>query len=248
MEYLVPELLNTYPHDTSAFTEGLLFHDGYLYESVGLEGQSDFRKVELETGEVLQQVDQSPDIFSEGLALVDDHLIQLTWKNEMAFVYDLDTFNLVNTLSYTGEGWGLCYDGDVLWMSNGTENLTAYDPTSFEPLQQILVTYQGYPVSQVGTANGLTLRQINELECVDDNIYANVWFTDYILRIDKLTGDVTGVVDASNLLTPDERAELVSGSVLNGIAYDSETDTFLLTGKLWPKLFEVQFVRPEPMG
>jgi glutaminyl-peptide cyclotransferase len=248
IEYLTPNVLNTYPHDPDAFTQGLLLHDGYLYESAGLEGESDLRKVELETGEVIQQVDQAPEIFSEGLALVDDQLIQLTWKHETAFVYNLDTFEQLDTFSYAGEGWGLCYDGDALWLSDGTDILTAYDPQTFEVVEQVRVTYQGYSVAQVGTPNGRTLASINELECVGGLIYANVWYTDYILRIDSAGGQVTGVIDASNLLTPDERAALDSGAVLNGIAYNPENDTFYLTGKHWPKLFEVQFVVSEVVG
>ena len=244
IEFLVPEVLNTYPHDISAFTEGLIYHDGLLYESAGETGQSDLREVELKTGKVLRRTLLSPDSFAEGLALVDNRLIQLTWKEETAFIYDVDRFKQVDTFSYTGEGWGLCYDGEVLWKSDGTDTLTAHDPQTFAPVRELPITYQGYSLNQIATENGRTLNLVNELECVDGLIYANVWFTDYILRIDPTSGNVTGIIYASNLLTADERTAILAidtDSVLNGIAYNPDSQTFYLTGKNWPKLFEVQF-------
>jgi glutamine cyclotransferase len=244
VEYLLPKVLNTYPHDTTAFTEGLLYHDGKLYESAGETGKSDLREVDLETGEVLRRTLLDESSFAEGLALVDDRLIQLTWKEETAFVYDLNSFKQVDTFSYMGEGWGLCYDGDLLWKSDGTSTLTAHDTDTFAEVRDVVVTYQGYPVDQVATQTGRTLGLINELECVDGYIYANVWFTDYILKIDPETGDVFGVINASQLITDEERQALLSqdtDSVLNGIAYNPEAETFYLTGKNWPSLFEVQF-------
>lgn len=247
VEYLLPKVLNTYPHDTTAFTEGLLYHDGKLYESAGETGKSDLREVDLKTGEVLQRTLLSPESFAEGLAMVDDRLIQLTWKEETAFIYDLDTFQQEAAFSYTGEGWGLCYDGNLLWKSDGTSTLTAHDTDTFAEVRDVVVTYQGYPVDQVATQTGRTLGQINELECADGFIYANVWFTDYILKIDPETGDVTGVINASQLITDEERQALMSvdtDSVLNGIAYNPDTETFYLTGKNWPSLFEVQFEPP----
>jgi glutamine cyclotransferase len=244
VEFLVSKVLNTYPHDTTAYTEGLIFHDGKLYESAGETGQSDVREVELKTGKVLRRTLLSPESFAEGLALVDNRLIQLTYHEQTAFIYDLDSFKQVDTFSYNGEGWGLCYDGAVLWQSNGTDTLTAYDPQTFAPVRDLPVTYQGYSLNQVVTETGRTMNLVNELECVDGFIYANIWFTDFILRIDSATGNVTGVIDASKLLTEDERAALLAKDtdyVLNGIAYNPDSQTFYLTGKSWPKLFEVQF-------
>jgi glutamine cyclotransferase len=248
IEFLVPEVLNTYPHDTTAFTEGLIYHDGLLYESAGETGQSNLREVELKTGKVLRQTLLSPDSFAEGIALVDKRLIQLTWREQTAFIYDLDSFKQVDTFSYTGEGWGMCYDGDVLWRSDGTDTLTAHDSQTFAPVRTLPITYQGYSLNQIATENGRPLNLVNELECVDGLIYANVWFTDYILRIDPTSGNVTGIIDASKLLTEDERSAILAkdtDSVLNGIAYNPDSQTFYLTGKNWPKLFEVKFT---PVG
>jgi glutaminyl-peptide cyclotransferase len=219
----------------------LVFHNGLLYESTGQYGDSDVRQVNIESSEVLQQTDVEAAYFAEGLALVDDRLIQITWKEETAFIYDLETFEPVGTFDYSGEGWGLCYDGEVIWMSDGTDTLTARDPETFEVVREVTVTFEEYSLSQMVTEDGRDLSAINELECVDGSVYANVWFTDYILQIDTETGAVTSIVGASDLLTVEERAALPSGAVLNGIAYNDETETFLLTGKYWPKLFEVQF-------
>ncbi|MEO8612144.1 MAG: glutaminyl-peptide cyclotransferase [Chloroflexota bacterium] len=244
VEYLVPEVLNTYPHDTTAFTEGLIYHDGLLYESAGETGKSDLREVELKTGKVLRRTLLSPDSFAEGLALVDNRLIQLTWREQTAFIYDPDSFKQVDTFTYDGEGWGLCYDGDVLWRSDGTDTLTAHDSQTFATIRKLPITYQGYSLNEVATQNGRPINLVNELECVDGLIYANVWFTDYILRIDPATGDITGIIDASQLLTKDERAAILAQDtdfVLNGIAYNPDSQTFYLTGKSWPKLFEVKF-------
>ncbi|MBZ0285577.1 MAG: glutaminyl-peptide cyclotransferase [Anaerolineae bacterium] len=230
LELLVPEVISVRPHDTSSYTQGLLLYNGYLYESAGQEGESDVRKVDPLTGEVLQKAELNAEIFAEGLALVDDQLIQLTWKNGYAFVYDRETFDYLKAFQYFGEGWGLCYDGGSLWMSNGSSNLYMLDPETFGQQQIRRVTLLGLPIDA-----------LNELECVGDAIYANIYLTDRIVRIDKATGNVTGVIDAAGLLTPEESALLSSGEVLNGIAYDAENDTFLITGKHWPKLFEVRF-------
>ena len=227
---LEPQVLNTYPHDSNAFTQGLLLHDGLFYESTGLRGRSSLRKVEPETGEVAEQISIPQPYFAEGLALVDDKLIQLTWEAEEAFVYNLN-FERTGTFNYTGEGWGLCYDGENLYMSDGSATIDRRDPETFEVLEEVKVRLRGAPVVL-----------LNELECVDDSIYANVWQTDSIVRIDKGSGQVTGRIDASGLLTDEERANLGSGGVLNGIAYNAEDETFYLTGKLWPKVFEVNFV------
>ena len=241
VEFLQTEVLNAYPHDSGSFTQGLVFHNGLLYESAGQYGDSDIRQVDIESSEIIQQTDVEAAFFAEGLALVDDRLIQITWKEQTAFIYDLETFEPLGTFDYTGEGWGLCYDGEVIWMSDGTDTLTARDPETFEVVREVQVTFEEYRLSQMVTEDGRALSEINELECVDGSVYANVWFTDYILEIDTETGAVTSIVGATELLTAEERASLPSGAVLNGIAYNDETETFLLTGKYWPKLFEVQF-------
>lgn len=239
------EVLNTYPHDTAAYTQGLVFFEDELYESTGnccpsYSLESDLRRVEIETGEVLQSVTQDPSIFSEGLALVEDRLIQITWRENIAFVYDLETFELVESFEYDTEGWGLCYDGEALYMSDGSDLIYQRDPETFEVLDELTVTF-----------DGISVTQINELECVDDYIYANVWREDFILQIEKSTGDVVGIVDARGLLEgagldEDEAAVIEEGrDVLNGIAYNPETETFYITGKRWPRLFEVNFIPVE---
>ncbi len=230
VEILLPEVVATYPHDPTAYTQGLLLHDGVLYESTGQYGESDLRRVEIETGEVLQRVPVSANYFAEGLALVDDRLIQLTWQSGVAFVYDRETFEPIEQFEYDTEGWGLCYDDAVLWMSDGTDNLYQRDPQTFQLLEMTPVTLNGSPVAL-----------LNELECVGEVIYANIYLRDLIVRIDKATGQVTGIIDASSLLTLEERAPLARGEVLNGIAYNAEAETFYLTGKHWPRLFEVTF-------
>ena len=228
---LRPDVLAVYPHDTDAFTQGLLLHEGSLYESTGRYGQSTLREVELVSGEVLRQYELPDEYFGEGLALVDDRLIQITWQEGSAFVYDLATFDLIDTFSYDGEGWGLCYDGKHLYMSDGTPIVYQRDPRTFDITGQITVTAQGEPIDQ-----------INELACVDDDIYANVWQTDVIIRFDKASGDINALIDARGLLTAEQRANLPPGGVLNGIAHNPDDDVFYITGKLWPSLFEVRFV------
>jgi len=225
------------PHDPRAFTQGLLIHDGFFYESTGLYGQSTLRKVDMQTGEVLQQLSLPAEFFAEGLALVGERLIQLTWQEQVAFVYDLETFERRETFTYIGEGWGLCYDQetDKLYMSNGSHVLYVRDPKTFRVLRQLEVVLDDVPI-----------RNLNELECVGDSIYANIWFSDQILRIDKQTGRITAIIDASNLLTPEEREAVGRAGTLNGIAYDPETERFFLTGKLWQWLFEVDFVPELP--
>jgi glutaminyl-peptide cyclotransferase len=227
-EHLRVQVLATYPHDPTAFTEGLIWRDGMLYESTGLYGRSTLRRVNLETGQVLQQTPLDPRLFGEGVADVGDNLIQLTWRENRALVYDLDSLQKVLEYQYPGEGWGLCYDGSRLVMSDGSSTLTFRDPQTFEPIGTLPVTVGGSPIDQ-----------INELECVGDHVYANVWMTDTILRINADTGQVDATIDASGLLTPEEKQ---GADVLNGIAYDPDDGTFLITGKLWPKLFKVQFV------
>ncbi|MBI5666739.1 MAG: glutaminyl-peptide cyclotransferase [Chloroflexi bacterium] len=245
VELLVPEVLDTFPHDPASFLQGLVLHDGLFYESAGQYGQSSLRQVEPETGDVLRRVDVPAQYFAEGLALVDDRLIQITWKEQTALVYDLETFEQVDTFTYEGEGWGLCYDGDRLYMSDGTDTLTIRDPETFEVTGDLTVMLEGQPVS-AWSFQGSPLDLLNELECVGDDIYANIWQTDLIARIDKTTGSITAMIYAGDLLTPEERQALFAqGGVLNGIAYDPDDDTFYITGKRWPKLFKVRFVPAE---
>lgn len=226
-ERLRVEVLSTRPHDAQAYTQGLLWHGGRLYESTGNYGSSSLREVDPETGEVRRSLPVPPQYFAEGLARVDDRLIQLTWREGVAFVYSLATFEERGQLPYSGEGWGLCHDGRRLVMSDGSDRLTFRDPATFESQGAVNVTLAGQPVFN-----------LNELECVDGAVWANVWQTDEIVRIDPAGGQVTAVIDASGLLAPEERR---SADVLNGIAWVPETKTFLITGKFWPKMFEVRF-------
>jgi glutamine cyclotransferase len=262
VEQLVPEVIDVREHDPSAFTQGLLIHDGLLYESTGQYGQSTLRQVDPETGEVLMFLPIPEQFFAEGLALADEYLYQITWQEQTAFRFNLSAFTErdpleFETFQYEGEGWGLCYDGEHLWMSDGSDVLVQRDPQTFEAVDEIQVTLNDVPLSQMTAegeliatpasetdatpvlAAGEHLDWLNELECVDDTIYANVWQTDIILRIDKTTGAVTGWIDATGLLPEEDQA---GADVLNGIVYVPESDTFLLTGKYWPKLFEVRFV------
>ncbi len=232
VEELVTRVVRVYPHDTKAFTQGLVYFDGGLYESTGLLGRSSIRRVDPDSGAVQAEVALDPDLFGEGLARVGDELVQLTWKNGRAFVWNLSNLQRVREHAYPGEGWGLCHDGRRLIMSDGSDRLVFRDPRSFEEGGGVRVVRAGQPV-----------RQLNELECVDGTVYANIWGSDHIARIDPGSGEVTGWIDASGLLDGSERAET---DVLNGIAYVPERGTFLITGKLWPRVFEVQFVGRPP--
>lgn len=228
-EQLRVQIVATYPHDPNAFTQGLVLAGGRLFESTGLEGRSSLREVELKSGRVLRRVDVPAPVFAEGLALVGTRLFQITWKHETVYTYDRDTFKKGPTFPYTGEGWGLCHNGQELVMSDGSARLTFRGPETFRVMREVVVREAGRPVDQ-----------LNELECVGPHVYANVWMTDRIVRIDQKTGAVTATVDASNLLPAAER---YGTDVLNGIAHDPSNDTFLITGKLWPKVFRVRFVR-----
>jgi glutamine cyclotransferase len=222
-------IVHTYPHDPQAYTQGLLYKDGYLYESTGLNGRSSLRIVDLETGRVLQKADVPAQYFAEGLASWGSSLIQLTWQSHIAFVYDRFSFRLLHTFTYKGEGWGLTEDGKSLILSDGTATLRFFDPGTFREVRHIVVKDRGSEVTQ-----------LNELEYVQGEIYANVWHTDRIARISPATGKVLGWIDLSGLLSPGQVSD--PEAVLNGIAYDAAHDRLFVTGKLWPKLFEIQIV------
>jgi glutaminyl-peptide cyclotransferase len=228
-ELLRVQVVQTYPHDPGAFTQGLVLAGGRLFESTGLEGRSSLREVDLASGRVLRKLDIPAPVFAEGLALVGSRLFQITWKHETVYTYDRDTFKKGPSLPYTGEGWGLCHNGSELVMSDGSATLRFRGSETFRTLREVVAREAGQPVDD-----------LNELECVGPHVYANVWMTDRIVRIDPKTGAVTASIDASGLLQP---AEQYGTDVLNGIAHDPATDTFLITGKLWPKLFRVRFVR-----
>ena len=222
------EIVNTYPHDPQAFTEGLFYLNGFLYESTGLEHQSSIRKEKLETGEVVQKIDVPAQYFGEGIVNWKRRLVSLTWKTEVGFVYDLATFKLQRRFSYKGEGWALTQDGTRLIMSDGTPELRFLDPDTLQETGRITVTYEGKPVPNV-----------NELEWVKGRIYANVWQTNMMIIIDPASGEITGMVNLAGLLSASDR---LTGpdSVLNGIAYDAAHDRLFVTGKNWPKLFEIR--------
>lgn len=226
------EIIAEYPHDSAAFTQGLLFADGFLYESTGMYGASSLRQVELESGHVVRQKDLAQEFFGEGLALVGERLIQLTWKEQAAFIYRRDTFEPDGQFSYTGEAWGLAFDGSHLVMSDGTEVLRFRDPDTFAEIRQVRVEDDGIPV-----------RRLNELEYVRGEIYANIWQTDRIARIDPDSGRLLGWVDLTALRAALANSEPVD--VLNGIAYDPDGDRLFVTGKRWPKLFEIRLT-PAP--
>lgn len=222
-------IVNTYPHDRDAFTQGLVFEGGFLYEGTGLYGYSTLRRVDLETGAVLQVRELSAQFFGEGITIYGDRIIQLTWQSNIGFVWNKNTFELLQEFSYPTEGWGITHDGKRLIMSDGTSTLYFLDPQSFEEVGRLEVFDNDGPVTR-----------LNELEYIKGEIYANVWQTDRIARISPRTGQVVGWVDLQGLLTEEDRLEYVD--VLNGIAYDSENGRLFVTGKLWPKLFEIELV------
>ena len=222
-------VVHSYPHDAKAFTQGLVFADGHLYESTGLVGHSSLRMVDLETGRVLQELPVPQPYFAEGLTTLGSTLFQLTWQSHVAFTYDRFSFRQLDTAKYTGEGWGLTTDGKALILSDGTAQLRFLDPQTFRELRRVTVKDHGRPVIQ-----------LNELEMVKGEIYANVWYSDRIARISPATGKVLGWIDLAGLLPENERTD--PQAVLNGIAYDAEHDRLFVTGKLWPRLFEIKLV------
>jgi glutamine cyclotransferase len=222
------QMVRAFPHDPRAFTQGLQYVDGVFFEGTGQVGQSSIRRVELETGKVLQQRDVPAPHFGEGITVWKNDLIELTWQTHVAFVYDRKTFEPKKQFRYPGEGWGLTHDGVNLIMSDGTNELRVLDPVTFVEKRRIKVTAAGEP-----------LRELNEVEFVNGEIFANVWQTDYVARIAPDTGKVTGYIDLRGLLSSAERART---DVLNGIAYDAEHDRLFVTGKWWPKLFEIKLI------
>lgn len=223
-------VVRTYPHDRRAFTQGLQYLDGVLYEGTGLNGESTIRKVKLETGEVLQSRDLAKEHFGEGITVWKSDLVQLTWQSGLAFVYDRQSFAPKKTFRYSGEGWGLTQDANGLIMSDGTDTLRFLDPVTFAEKRRVKVTALGQPV-----------RNLNELEYVKGEVFANIWLTDMVARIDPQSGRIVGWINLAGLLTPAEsKAASAVGGVLNGIAYDAAGDRLFVTGKLWPKLFEIK--------
>ena len=220
------QLVRSYPHDPLAFTQGLVFVDGVLYEGTGLNGRSGIRKVKLETGEALQVQPLETQYFGEGIAVIGNSIFQLTWQSGVGFVYDRTTFQRTRTFTYSGEGWGLTYDGARLIMSDGSATLRFINPRTLKVTGRLQVRDGGRPVPQ-----------LNELEFVKGEIFANVWQSDRIARISPKTGDVLGWIDLRGILSP---AEATGVDVMNGIAYDAAGDRLFVTGKLWPKIFEIK--------
>ncbi len=223
-------VVEEFPHDPRAFTQGLFFHDGFLYESTGLRGESTLRRVDLESGEVLEERELLPQFFAEGAALAGDFIFQLTWESGIGFVYTRE-FRLVREFRYSGEGWGLTFDGEHLVMSDGSDELRFLDPSTLRQVRTLKVTAEGEP-----------LPQLNELEWIEGEIWANIWTEDRIARIRPDTGEVTAFVDLTDILPAFWRLRYPEMDVLNGIAWDPETDRIFVTGKKWPKLFEIELV------
>lgn len=218
------EIINKYPHDTGAFTEGLVYNNASLFESTGGYGTSYLRQIDIETGEVTQEYNLTSEFFGEGLTIVNDSLVQLTWLENIGFIYDMETFEVIDNFTYTTQGWGLTYDGDKLIMSDGSPTLTILDPVTYETVGQINVTDGNDPVYR-----------INELEYINGDIYANIWQTQKIAIIKPQTGQVKGWIDLTGIYQPQG-----TDDVLNGIAYDQQTNRLFVTGKNWPNLYEIR--------
>ena len=229
-------VVHSFPHDPDAYTQGLLYNNGFLYESTGQYGQSSLRKVELETGAVVQLHQLDDRFFAEGLALFGNRLLQLTWRANKGFAYRLDSFEQLAEFAYPTEGWGLTYDGELLVMSDGSATLYFRDPFTFAEVSRITVVAHDTPVSQ-----------LNELEWVAGEVFANIWQTDTIARIDPATGQVAGWIDLTGLLSDADRRGS-NAEVLNGIAYDSKGERLFVTGKRWPKLYQIELTSPSPKG
>jgi glutamine cyclotransferase len=227
------KIVRTFPHDPTAFTQGLAYRDGFLYEGTGLKGRSSLRKVRLETGEVVQRVDLAPEFFGEGITLFKNEVVQLTWQSQTGFVYDVGDFRLLRRFSYAGEGWGVTTNGDEIFMSDGTPEIRVLNSATLAEKRRFTVHDGDTPIDQ-----------LNELEFVDGEIFANVWQTDRIARISPQNGAVVGWIDLKGLLSPIYRLE--PGAVLNGIAYDAYRKRLFVTGKLWPTIFEIRLVPKHP--
>lgn len=222
---------NTYPHDPQAFTQGLFFRDGQLFETTGLTGRSTLRRLDLKTGKVLQKADLPANVFGEGSTAVGNTILGLTWQSKTGYVFDARTFTMKGKFSYEGEGWGLASDAQYVYMSDGSASIRVLDPVSLKEVRRVQVTAEGKPIDS-----------LNELEVVDGELYANVWGTDVIARIDPGSGKVTGWIDLSNLLPREKRGTNSADAVLNGIAWDGKHKKLYVTGKFWPKLFEIELV------
>lgn len=223
------KIVQSFPHDPNAFTQGLAFRDGFLYEGTGLNGRSSLRKVRLASGEVVQQLDLTPEFFGEGIALLKNEVVQLTWQSQTGFVYNLSDFHLLRRFSYPGEGWGLTSNGHDFFMSDGTAEIRVLDGDTLKEKRRFTVHDGDTPIDQ-----------LNELEFVEGQILANVWQTDRIVRISPQNGEVVGWIDLQGLLSPIYR--LAPDAVLNGIAYDSNRKRLFVTGKLWPRIFEIKLI------
>jgi glutamine cyclotransferase len=226
------KIVHAYSHDSQAFTQGLVYYNGFFYEGTGLNGRSSLRKVKIETGEVLQRVDLDSQYFGEGIAILRDQIFQLTWQSQVGFVYRLSDFHLLRQFSYTGEGWGLASNGTDLLMSDGTDEIRVLDGRTLKEKRRIKVHDGATPVTQ-----------LNELEIVEGEIFANVWQTDRIARISPSSGKVLGWIDLTGLLS--SLYQRRSDAVLNGIAYDARNKRLFVTGKLWPNIFEIRLT-PKP--
>jgi len=227
------KVINVFPHDSEAFTQGLVYRDGFLYEGTGLNGRSQLRKVRLESGEVVQHTDLSREFFGEGIAIVGNKVIQLTWQSHVGFVYSLADFKLLRQFSYPGEGWGLTSNGNEIFMSDGTAEIRVLNATTLKEKRRFTVR------------DGATsVNQLNELEYVEGELFANIWQTDRIARISPQSGKVLGWIDLTGLLSPVFRRR--EDAVLNGIAYDAAHKRLFVTGKLWPSIFEIQLVPKNP--
>jgi len=222
-------VVKTYPHDRSAFTQGFEYRDGFLYEGTGMIGRSSVRKVDLDSGRIIQSYDLPQPFFGEGITVLNQQILELTWQSQTGFVYDRSSFRVLRSFDYPGEGWGLTNDGKQIYMSDGSANIRVWDGATLKEIRRITVKDGATPVTQ-----------LNELEWVRGEIYANVWQTDRIARISPVDGRVLGWIDLSGILPKSERA--AADAVLNGIAYDAAGDRLFVTGKLWPKIFEIKLV------
>lgn len=222
------KIVNVYPHDASAFTEGLVYEDGFLYESTGRFNESTLRKVDLQTGEVIKLHKLDGNYFGEGITVYDNKIFQLTWKTNVGFIYDKDSFNLTNKFYYNTEGWGITHNDEYLIMSDGTDEIYFLNPKNFKRVYSIRVHDEFRPITR-----------LNELEFIRGEIYANVWRSDKIARICPHSGRITGWIDLKGLLSP---KEYKNAGTLNGITYDKQNNRIFVTGKMWPKIFEIKLV------